>query len=231
MAWAEAMIIAGIISWVFYDSVFGMVLLIPIGILNTYRVKDEYQKKQRKKFDLEFKEFLLSVSDALQSGYSVENAFKDALENIKLMFGDGSCIAGDLIKMNSKIAMRVSAEKAFMEFAQSNPSEETLSFAQVFAFARKLGGDYIKNIRRTIEKMEEKFELKQEIATTIAGKQMEFKVMCAMPAGILIYVKVTSGAFLDGLYKNTLGVAVMSVCLVIYALAVFLGAKIVDIKV
>ena len=49
--------------------------------------------------------------------------------------------------------------------------------------------------------------------------------------GIIFYLKLTSPGFLDMLYGNILGVAVMSVCLGIYGIAYWLGMKIVDIEV
>lgn len=192
--------------------------------------KDKYTRKMAR-FDVEFKELLVAISDALSSGYSVENAFKDAEENLLLMFGKDGMLIRDIHELNGKISMRVSAEQALLEFSEIYPSEELKNFAGVFSFARKLGGEYIKNIRRTVEKMEEKLELKQDIRAVIAEKQMEFKVMCFMPAGILAYVKITSNEFLDSLYGNITGVVAMTVCILVYVLAILLGRKIVDIKI
>lgn len=188
-------------------------------------------RKDSERFDKEFKDMLVAVSDALSSGYSIENAFKDAEENLYLMYGDKGVIINDLREINTKITMRIPAEKAFIEFANKHPTEEAIGFASVFSFARRLGGEYIKNLRHTIEKMEDKLELKQDIRGSIAEKQMEFNVMCFMPIGILVYVKLTSGDFLANAYKNIIGIAVMSICLLIYLGAIILGRRIVDIKV
>lgn len=193
--------------------------------------KEDKYKSNMSEFDMEFKELLVALADALGSGYSVENAFKDAEENLRVMFGAKGMIINDLQIINAKIAMRIPAEQAFLEFSESYPSEEAKSFAGVFSFAKRLGGEYVKNLRRTVEKMEEKLELKQDIRAVISQKQMEFKVMSVMPVGILCYVKITSGDFLSSLYGNIAGMIAMTVCIAVYASAIVLGRKIVDIRI
>jgi len=55
--------------------------------------------------------------------------------------------------------------------------------------------------------------------------------MSLMPAGIIMYLQLTSPGFLSVLYGNPFGIAAMSICLAIYATAYWLGRKIVDIEV
>lgn len=55
--------------------------------------------------------------------------------------------------------------------------------------------------------------------------------MNIMPFGMIIYLRITSPEFIEPLYGNLFGAAVMSVCLVVYAAAFMLGRKITDIKV
>lgn len=208
-----------------------MLLLPPVAVFIYKSALASDKKKKMEKFDGEFRDFLVAVSDALSSGYSVENAFKDAQENILMLHGEKGVIYKDIVEMNTKVQMRVPAEQAFMEFAKKHPTEETLGFAGVFSFARRLGGEYVKNLRRTVEKMEEKLELKQDIRTAVAQKQMEFKVMSIMPMGILAYVKLSSGEFLNAIYGNITGVAIMTICIGVYLVAVLMGRKIVDIRV
>ena len=62
-------------------------------------------------------------------------------------------------------------------------------------------------------------------------KKAEQMVMSLMPAGIIIYLKLTSPGFLSVLYGNPFGIAAMTVCLGIYGFSYWLGRKIVDIEV
>lgn len=228
---SEDIFATSMVAWVFYDSLIGLLWLPAVVVVNYKRLITSVKDAQIRQFDKEFKEMMLAISGALQSGYSIENAFKDAEENLRLIYSEKSSIVKDLREMNMKISMRESAERALLGFAKKHPTEEVLGLAQVFSFARRLGGDYIKNMRRTIEKLEEKLEIKQEIETSIAEKQMELKVLSAMPVMILAYIKISSESFLEALYHNAGGMVVMSICIVLYAVFVYMGKRIIAIEV
>ena len=63
------------------------------------------------------------------------------------------------------------------------------------------------------------------------AKKSEQMIMSLMPVGIILYLQMTSPGFLSVLYGNPFGIAAMSICLVIYAAAYWLGRRIVDIEV
>ena len=55
--------------------------------------------------------------------------------------------------------------------------------------------------------------------------------MSMMPAGIILYLQITSPGFLSVLYGNPFGICAMTVCVAIYGAAYWMGRKIVDIEV
>ena len=77
----------------------------------------------------------------------------------------------------------------------------------------------------------DKIDVKKEIEATLAAKKSEQMIMSLMPAGIIVYLQMTSPGFLNVLYGNPFGIAAMSVCLAIYITAYWMGRKIVDIEV
>ena len=220
-----------LIAWIFYDAWWGMLCLPAAAYVNGIRYRDKKRKATEKQFMVEYREFLLGLISSLESGYSVENAFVEAEQTILRMFGDKSVIAGELHRLNAKVELKCPVERAFVEFAEAFPYEEATNFANIFSFAKRLGGDYIRNIRRTAEKIEEKVELKQEIVAAVAEKQMELNVMTVMPMAIIAYLRIGSGEFLAPMYHNLFGAVFMTVCIALYAAAIALGKKIVDIRV
>ena len=82
-----------------------------------------------------------------------------------------------------------------------------------------------------ISKNGDKIDVKKEIEATLAAKKSEQMIMSLMPVGIILYLQMTSPGFLSVLYGNPFGIAAMSICLVIYAAAYWLGRRIVDIEV
>ncbi len=227
----EDILVTGFIAWTFYDSAYALILFPAIACFNHIRYQKGNEQKNRSIFLKEYKELLISISGSLQSGYSVENAFREAEVSLGLLFGKDSRIVPPLKEINGKVAMRQPIESAFYEFADEYPIEEVTNFAMIFGFGKRLGGDYIKNVRRTVEKIEESIEVKQEIATSVAEKRMELKVMSVMPIAIISYIKISSGDFIAAMYHSVAGIAVMTGCIVCYGIAIYIGQKIVDIEV
>ena len=86
-------------------------------------------------------------------------------------------------------------------------------------------------IQTSARMLGDKIDVQKEIETMLAAKKAEQMIMSLMPAGIIMYLQMTSPGFLSVLYGNPFGIAAMSICLVIYATAYWLGRKIVDIEV
>ena len=110
-------------------------------------------------------------------------------------------------------------------------AENALKEAAVFLTAKRSGGDLLLIIRNTTFCIRQKQETMQEIETALSGKIMEQNIMSMIPLLILAYVKIASPEFLEGLYGNAAGAAVMSICFGVYVAAYFWGRKIVQIEV
>ena len=55
--------------------------------------------------------------------------------------------------------------------------------------------------------------------------------MVCMPLVITLYLRLTSPEYIDVLNGNVMGIIVMTICLLIYAVAVMLSQKITDINI
>lgn len=86
-------------------------------------------------------------------------------------------------------------------------------------------------IRNTVSCIRQKQETMQEIETCLAGKVTEQNIMSLVPILILAYVKLTSPEFLEGMYGNLAGTAVMTGCFLVYIAAYIWGKRIVEIEV
>ena len=65
---------AGLISWLFYRSVYGMAGALPLLILTRRRVHRYLLASRRRKMLYQFGEMLQIISASLKAGYSMENA-------------------------------------------------------------------------------------------------------------------------------------------------------------
>lgn len=222
---------AAVIAWLFYRSVWGL-LLLPVTVLVCRRsFRKERIKKQKEQLLYEFKDGMHAVSGALLAGYSMENAWREAEKETLRLYGEESLLYQELHRMNQAVSMNEPLEQVLTEFAARSGCEEIESFSEIFSFAKRGGGDFAGIIQTTVQKLTGRIEVEREIATVLAGRRLEGKIMNGMPLVILAYLRLTSGDFLDVLYGTLFGVLVMTGALGLYVAALRMSARILDIQV
>lgn len=220
-----------VIAYLCYRSLLAMILFPLLYVLLLKRERKQKIVQRKEQLSLEFKETMQAVSGALMAGYSIENAFKEAQKEIHQLYGQTSYMEKELEQMNAKLALNQPLEELLMDFSNRSGLEDVESFCQVFVFAKRGGGNFVKIIKATVGQISDKLEIKREISTMIASKKLEQKIMQAVPVFILFYLDLTSPEFLQVLYQNPFGILVMTVCLLLYIAAMFLAEKIVNISV
>ena len=227
----EAALLSGLISYLFYKSLFACLLFLPFCPVLIRRKKEQKKKKRKEKLRDGFRECLQSVAGALNAGYSMENAWKDAEADMIRFLGEEHDMTKELRRMNRRVALNTPLEQLLLDFAERSQIEDVQNFCQVFQFAKRGGGDLTSIIQNTYMRIADKTELEREIETAMAAKKMEQKIMSLMPMLILLYIGLTSPDFLSAMYHNTVGIIVMTICLALYGVSVLLGEKIVRIRV
>lgn len=219
------------VSILFFNSVFVFFCLCPFAAVY---IREQKQMLLRRRADEMLRQFLdgLSMTAAsLQAGYSVENAFREAVKELKKLHGRNSFVVREFELLGAQLDVSRSVEELLLDLGRRSGVEDIQSFAEVFLTAKRSGGDLLAVIRNTVSCIRQKQETMQEIETCLAGKVMEQNIMSLVPILILAYVRLTSPEFLIGMYDSTAGTAVMTVCFLVYAAAYFWGKRIVRIEV
>ncbi len=217
------------LSYLFYRGVFIALLLgAGYGCYQIFAEKRRFRRQQEQEITLQFREGLLGISSALGAGYSIENAVREAEKDLALLYGQESLLAQEFSWMDKQMELNQPLETLFFEVAKRWNTEDMLHFAQVFQTAKRTGGDLIAITHSTAEKISEKIEVRREIQTLIAGKQMESKIMNLIPLAMIVYFWLCSPGFLDCLYTSS-GRPVMTVLLLLYLAAYYWSRKISDI--
>ncbi len=223
--------VMAVIAVLFYESWLVM-LLTPLCIWFLQKMwRTRLLKKRRQNLMHQFQDAMQMVSSSLLSGYSIESAWKEAETGIGQLYGEKSDMYKELQKMNQAIRLNVPIEELLEDFAKRADMEDITNFSEVFSYAKRSGGDLVNIIGNTLYHIRAKVEAENEIEVLVAGKKMEQNIMSIVPIGILVYLKVTYGDFLDPLYGNAFGVVFMTGCLAVYVGAFLLAEKILDIQV
>lgn len=215
----------------FYNSPWGMLLFLPSFFLVGRLLEEAAKKRRIQQLNVEFKDYMYGVSGALSAGYSIERAFIAGIRDMRQLYGEASLLAESLSDMERRLGLQEPMEHILTDFAEQSGSEDIQNFVEIFSYAKRGGGDFVHIIATTVSRICDKIEVSEEIQTVMAEKALEQKVMCVVPLGILAFFRVTSPDFIGRLYGNLLGVLVMTVALILYAAAFYLGMKIVEIEV
>lgn len=229
--WLKSLFIPVAVGIIFYNSFLAVILLLPLCWVYVRIQKRELAKQEDERLAGAFKDGIIAVSFSLNVGYSIENAFREAYKEMQMLYGSESRIAKEFRIICNRMAQNENIEDILEDFAAESGVEDILYFAQVFRYAKRSGGDLMSIIRNTASVIRDKNEVAEDIRTIISGRRMEQMVMNFVPFGIILYLRLASPEFIEPLYGNAAGVAVMTGCLAVYALAIALGRKITDIKV
>lgn len=228
---AEGIVIVCVAAYIFYENILMVFILSPYVYLHYKQRKMERAKKDNNEFCRKFRDGIMSVSFALNVGYSIENAFIQAVEELELIYGRDSDITIKFRYIVVRLGQNENIEDIFMDFAEESKVEDIIYFAEIFRYAKRSGGDLISIIRNTTQIIQQKEEVLSEIDTIISGKRMEQRVMSIIPAAIVVYLKLTAAEFIQPLYGNVYGAVIMTVCLIVYVIADMWAKRIVNIEV
>lgn len=219
------------VSWLFYRSWIGMFLFLAVCPLLIHQERQEKTRVRQETLRNQFKECIRVVTASMYAGYAAENAFREAEKELVQLLGERADMCRELRLMNQQMKLNIPIERLLENLANRSGVEEIFSFGQVFGYAKRSGGDFVRILRDTAERISEKAKLEQEIQTLIAARRLEQKIMNLVPLGILFFISWTSPEFLEMMYAGAFGRICMTGCLSAYIGAYLLSRKLVDIRV
>ncbi len=223
--------LVAIIAWLFYHSLVMAFFLLPLVIPFSEKMHHERILKQKHEVGQQFRDALISISTSQKAGYALENAFLEGYKDMRKLYGEQSPICKELWRVGKGLANNIILEDLLYEMGERTENTYIQEFANVFAVAKRSGGNITQMLEETVEQISNQTDVEKEIDVMIAAGRMEARVMELVPFAIIAYVGATSPGFFDPLYGNVAGFAIMTVCLVIYLAAYHLIEKIISIEV
>ncbi len=219
-----------VIAFLFYRSFIAFLLFLPIVSPFLKVRRKDLGDRRRKEILAQFTTGMQMVNASLQAGYAIENSFREAIRELARIYPDDSFIIYEFRYILTQTSLNVPIETLLLDLGHRTHIEDIRNFAEVFQTAKRTGGDLIAIIRNAVTSIQMKKETSEEIEANLSGKASEQKIMSAAPIFLIAYTSLTSPGFLDVCYHNTLGIAIMTGCLLIYAAAFLWGRKIMQIE-
>ena len=220
-----------VLAYLFFDSLMFSLYLMPcFAVLLLYDTRNE-KKRASDKLLQQFQDMLSIMSQNLQAGASVENAFINAEKELKKIHQTDSVFMRSLRRVVNGIRLNIPVEQLVNAMADTLCEEEIQTFATVFSGAKRSGGNLVDIIGFTVNTIMEKLRIKRETNMIISSKKMEQSIMSVIPMAVLLYVKLCCGDFINSLYHNPAGTVIMSIFIIIYMIAYIWSYSIMDIEV
>lgn len=223
--------VCGLAAYTFYRSLAAFLILLPFGILFPLYKRKDLRKERIRRLGLQFKEAILVLASFLGAGYSLENGLAMSVKELEGLYGEEGMITQEFAILSAGVRMNRPPEQLLMELGARSGLEDVDNFAQVFAAARRSGGELVEIINYTAGVIRDKVQVQEEIHTMTASRVFEQKIMNGIPFLIILYIDLTSPGFFRVMYDTLMGRCVMSACLLVYGAALAMGKKVLEIEV
>lgn len=175
---------------------------------------------------MQFKDMLDSVNSSVSAGKVGVKAFEDAEHDMRLQYGEDSCICKELHIINRGVLNGDNIEALLHDFGKRSGIEDIESFANVFGIANRRGGSMRTILNETKTILCDKIEIEQEIQTMVGATKNQLNIMMVMP---LFIVPMVSGISEDS-SGSLSDIIVKLMALAAFIIAYVIGKKITDIK-
>ncbi|NOU99018.1 type II secretion system F family protein [Paenibacillus planticolens] len=222
---------AFLVGYIFYKTFIFAAVFSAAGLVFPRIRKQQLIQMRKNKLYVQFKQALSCLSSSMTVGKSIETAFQEALEDLKLLYPDPAClIVIEFSIICRKVENGEPIEAALKNFAERSHLEDVVSFTDVFLTCKRTGGNLVEVMKRTAAVIGEKLEITQDINVMIAQKRFESRVLLFAPIVIVAVLAFSSPEYMQPLYSGV-GVVIMSGCLFMLSGCFALTQKIMNIKV
>lgn len=221
-----------VLSFTFYRNIILCIILGVAGIFFPDYMYSRIIKKRKANLNLQFKDLMYSISASLSAGKSVERAFIEAPNDMKLLYPDENTdILRELNYIINGLGMNENIETLIYDLAVRSHNEDIENFADVFISCKRTGGNLVEVVRMTSGIISDKIEIKREIALGLSEKKFEQKGMCALMILLVLGLTYLSGDYMDPMFTGFGGRAAMTVALIFFLISYVVGEKITNIEV
>ena len=226
------LLILVVLFHVFYDAAWlAFPAAVPVFLLFRKKLLKTLAEKRKKQLRREFLSAVSFMGDGLRSGYSVENAIRASVPELRNLWGDQSDMVREWNDMTKAFHLNRTVEECLADLGNRTHVPEIQDFADVFSVTKRSGGRLSEVVTDTGMILTEQFDAEEKVRTAVAARRFEQKIMDVMPAGILLYIRLTSPDLIGIMYRGLTGRLVMTACLIVYVAAVFWGERIMKIGV
>ncbi|MFR5263025.1 MAG: type II secretion system F family protein [Christensenellales bacterium] len=190
------------------------------------------EKRLKKKFKNEFKDFLYALSGSFSTGRHLVEALHEVNESLGKMYGNDSQIMTELNTILLQLKLTGYDEiKVLEDFKKRKTVEDVVDFVEMYKSCRDTGGDFAGVLSKGANMIAEKITIDREIEAITYQKKIEGRVIGSMPVILLIFLNIFSPDYILPLYSGLSGHIIMTFALALTIFAFAMIERITNIEI
>ncbi len=180
--------------------------------------------KRRMKFDSQLPDTIQTLIGGLRAGHSV-------MRSIDAVAVDADApTSEELSRIINETRIGKDAEQAIADAARRMDSEDFEWIAQAIQIHREVGGDLAEVLEHVAETIRERSEIKGMIRSLSAEGIMSAYILMGLPVAIAVIFKIMNPTYIAVLFEHPLGVALIVLSAIMYAIGGFWLSRMIKIK-
>ena len=191
---------------------------------------EQILKKRKNMLTRQFRDMLDGLTTSLGAGNNIMDSLYAVREDLQMQYEEDAYILQEVKIMIAGMQNNVPIEDMLEDFGIRSNIDDIKSFAEVFKVSYRKGGNIKDVIQNTYTILNDKMEISEEIETVVTSSKTEQNLMLVMPVALIGVIKSMSPDFAAD-FATASGVLATTIAIIIFAVAYYVGKKILDIKI
>ncbi|WP_066058045.1 type II secretion system F family protein [Robertmurraya korlensis] len=220
-------------GFILFQSVFYTILSGCLGLLYPRMVQKKKREKLQEAFVLQFRDAILSISNSLKAGNSLQIALLRCENDLHKQIGRQKLkpLLLEMKKLNNDIKFGLTVEEALLRFKEKNTYEEVQQFIDATLITKSKGGNLTEVIDNISQMISDKITIQQEIKLATASKRAEAGILTFMPLLLVFLLMLFNPSYLAPMYQTWFGTTLLFIAALMLILNYYVARAITSIKI
>ena len=135
---------------------------------------ERLRKKRIAQLKLQFRDFLVALSNSISGGMNVSSAFNNAYKDLSIQYSNDALIVKEIGEIINGMQNNITIDAMLADLGKRSDDPDIENFATVFKLCFKSGGNLKEVIRRTSDIITTKIAISEEIQTSLSNESTTF---------------------------------------------------------
>jgi tight adherence protein B len=223
--------IAFVWIWTYYQSFPAAILASLLTVAGLPRYRKRLAAKEIQILTRAFGDALHSMKTSLGAGMSLEQSVRRVPGDLGLLYGSDHPLMTAFAQLIRRMDMNAPVEEAFDMMARRLNIPDITVLAKMIQIGKRSGVNLVEVMNISVQTLEEKHAIREEIETLLASRRLEQKILICMPLAMILFLNFSMSAYMTPLFTRAAGRVVMTAALLLQGIGTWLIFRIGAVKI